>query len=421
MIVHVYVRHSKQCAHRKNAGWKQCKCPKHLLWHHEGKLFRRSAKTRSWSKAELEARAVELRLQTAELGRSPAPREAVTIAKAVELFLADKKSQQLRKATLDKLQTIFRKQLLSWCRQNGVHFLLDLDLGKLQEFRSSWRDGALAARKKQERLRGFFHFVVGNGWIQHNPAKGLSRIKVEQKPTDYFPPHEYARIIDSTYIYDRHAVEKQDHNGNAARLRALAQLMRWSGLSIRDAVTLDRSRLGKDDNLFLYRAKTGVPVYLPLPGDVAEELRNIPPGPKPNPRYFFWSGNGDPKSAVADWQRAFRKLFKLAAIRYADNQPKRCFPHMFRDTFAVECLLAGVPLEDVSKYLGHSSIKTTEKHYAPFVKARQEQMVDTMKRAWNVMAASRAPQPAPRRARRKTPRRNRPQGLLVHPALQHSH
>jgi hypothetical protein len=24
-----------------------------------------------------------------------------------------------------------------------------------------------------------------------------------------------------------------------------------------------------------------------------EALENIPPGPKPNPRYFFWSGNGD--------------------------------------------------------------------------------------------------------------------------------
>src|SRR6266446_2738906 len=26
-------------------------------------------------------------------------------------------------------------------------------------------------------------------------------------------------------------------------------------------------------------------------------------------RYYFWSGNGLPKSAVADWQRSLRKLF----------------------------------------------------------------------------------------------------------------
>lgn len=47
---------------------------------------------------------------------------------------------------------------------------------------------------------------------------------------------------------------------------------------------------------------------------------------------------------------------------------------MFRDTFAVELLLAGVPLDQVSLLLAHSSIKVTEKHYAPFVKARQLQV-----------------------------------------------
>jgi site-specific recombinase XerD len=43
---------------------------------------------------------------------------------------------------------------------------------------------------------------------------------------------------------------------------------------------------------------------------------------------------------------------------------------MLRDTFAVELLLVGVPLHDVAMLLGHKSIKTTEKHYAPFVMAR---------------------------------------------------
>lgn len=144
--------------------------------------------------------------------------------------------------------------------------------------------------------------------------------------------------------------------------------MRWSGLAIRDAVTLERHRLTDDDALFLYRAKTGVPVQLTLPPDVAETVRKVS---SPNPRYFFWTGNGNPKSAVADWQRAFRRLFKEVNLRHADGTPKRAFPHMFRDTFAVELLLAGVPLHDVATLLGHSSIKTTERHYSPFVMARQ--------------------------------------------------
>jgi integrase len=39
--------------------------------------------------------------------------------------------------------------------------------------------------------------------------------------------------------------------------------------------------------------------------------------------------------------------------------------HRLRDTFSVALLEKGVPLETVSILLGHTSIKTTEKHYAP--------------------------------------------------------
>jgi integrase len=56
---------------------------------------------------------------------------------------------------------------------------------------------------------------------------------------------------------------------------------------------------------------------------------------------------------------------------------------MFRDTFAVELLLAGVSLDQVSLLLGHSSIKITEKHYAPFVKARQQQLEISARMAWD--------------------------------------
>ncbi len=53
-----------------------------------------------------------------------------------------------------------------------------------------------------------------------------------------------------------------------------------------------------------------------------------------------------------------------------------------RHTFAVELLLAGVPLERVSILLGHTSVKITEKHYAPWVRERQEQAEADVKRTW---------------------------------------
>jgi hypothetical protein len=63
---------------------------------------------------------------------------------------------------------------------------------------------------------------------------------------------------------------------------------------------------------------------------------------------------------------------------------------MFRDTFAVELLNKGVPIDRVSLWLGHGSVKVTEKHSAPLVKERQQQLEICAPMAWedSVMYAS---------------------------------
>jgi len=156
--------------------------------------------------------------------------------------------------------------------------------------------------------------------------------------------------------------------------------MRWSGLSIRDAVTLEQARLNDQNQIFLYRAKTGTPVHVTIPPEVALELRMLP---RINGgRYFFWTGNGSAKSAASQWQRSMRRLFSAVNLRHADGTPKRAHSHMLRDTFAVSLLLHGVPLHDVSILLGHTSVKTTEKHYAPFVHARMERLDEQVKATW---------------------------------------
>ena len=67
---------------------------------------------------------------------------------------------------------------------------------------------------------------------------------------------------------------------------------------------------------------------------------------------------------------------------------------MFRDTFAVELLNRGVPIDRVSLLLGHSSVKVTERHYAPFVKERQQQLEIYARLAWDDSAVEAANLPS---------------------------
>jgi integrase len=126
------------------------------------------------------------------------------------------------------------------------------------------------------------------------------------------------------------------------------------------------------NKLFLYTQKTGVPVHRVLPDFV---IRELDAAPKSSEGHFFWTGKSKPHRAIGKWQRRLQTLFELAKVQGGHA-------HRFRDTFAVELLLAGVPLERVSVLLGHQSVRITERHYSPWVRSRQEQLEQDLRRVW---------------------------------------
>ncbi len=143
-------------------------------------------------------------------------------------------------------------------------------------------------------------------------------------------------------------------------------------MRIGDGVNFSTERL-EGNRVFLYTQKTGVAVNTVLPDFVVSALAATP---KVTENLYFWSGSGKLESIVRSWQTRLRRLFKLADVFNGHA-------HRFRDTFAVELLLAGVPIERVSILLGHQSVRITEKHYAPWVRSRQEQLEADLARAWS--------------------------------------
>jgi integrase len=289
-----------------------------------------------------------------EEGKTP----RVTIEKATAAFEDDAEARGLRKPSIYKYKLLF-KQLKAFAENEGIRFLSECDVETLRRFRESWVNKNYSARKKLEALRTFFRFVHESGWLATNPATLIKPPKVDDPPTLPFTLDEVQRVLKACDIYPH---EGHPNKVYGARLKALVLLLRYSGLRITDAVTLSKHQI-KDGVLKLRTAKTGTDVRVPLPPIAVKALEGMPTtGP-----YFFWSGTGEKKSCVGDYQRAFKKLYELAKVENGHA-------HRWRDTFAVELLLSGMPLEQVAVLLGHQSVRVTEKHYSPFVKARQEQL-----------------------------------------------
>jgi len=372
-VITIFVRHSAGCKYRGDEFCKRCDCPKHLRWTQYGKQHRVSAQTRSWSEAENKKRDMEDQLS----GRIPEPKVEQLgrgIQDAIDVFTQDKKNQGITGKVVAKY-TRELARLREFCEHNHVYAVHGITRELLTGFCATWPEvypSTYTRAKVRERVRSFLRYCYEAQWIERIPA--LPKIKIDESPTMPLTEDEYTRLLDAIYG----TIEGKERQ---AQVHALIQLMRWSGLAIRDALTLNRGELQYDKNAMLYRIvtarqKTGTHVSVPIPEDVAQELLTVLNG---NPEYVFWSGKGDEESITKNWAKYYvAPLFKAAKIQNGGHM----MSHRLRDTFAVDLLQKGVPLEEVSKLLGHESIKTTERHYARWVKGRQDRLDSLVIATW---------------------------------------
>ncbi len=263
----------------------------------------------------------------------------------------------------------FSPSLMQFCTETGLQFTTQITLPQLTRFRGQWKDGPISGGKKLERLRAVGSFFVDRGWWTENLALKLKRPKVKEAPTMPYTRDEMSALLAACDQYtDWHGYAGQE---NARRLRAFILLARYSALRVSDLASCAVDRLS-GNRLFLYTQKTNVPVHIPLPPFVVEALEACP---RISPGYWFWTGVGSKETLAGNWRRTFRRLCKIASAQGGH-------PHRFRDTLAVELLLDGMPIERVSILLGHSSVRITERHYSPWVQARQTQLEADLMRTW---------------------------------------
>ena len=148
-----------------------------------------------------------------------------------------------------------------------------------------------------------------------------------------------------------------------ARHRGFRDLRQLDNLDVVTKFVESWQNLNPHRNKSVFQQKTEDWVCIPIPDFVEAELRKLKfKGTKDGCHYWFWTCEGGLDTAITNWRERVSRL--LAVAQRAQPFAHKVTTHSFRHTFSIRHLNAGTDIKFVSRWLGHASVLTTEKHYA---------------------------------------------------------
>ena len=196
--------------------------------------------------------------------------------------------------------------------------------------------------KHMQRFRKILSLGVKLEWMDKNPFNAYE-IKFDKVEREFLTEKELNAIENKKLEIERLQI-----------IRDMFVFSCYTGLAYIDAVNLPASsvRTGIDGQLWIYttREKTNSPLQIPVLPKALELIEKY----KDNPRSLY-SGTIFPLISNQKLNSYLKELADLCGIE------KHLTFHFARHTFATTVTLRnGVPIETVSKLLGHKSISTTQ-------------------------------------------------------------
>ncbi len=199
-----------------------------------------------------------------------------------------------------------------------------------------------AVMKHIQRLKRMTSLANDIEWIGFNPFVKF-KLKLEKKERDFLTGHELSSIEELSIKIERLQIVKD-----------LFIFSCYTGISYSDIMDLTEEHIivGIDNNKWIMsnRNKTGTPFKIPLLNK-AEDIIH---------KYRFnirtrYSGKLLPTLSNQKLNSYLKEIADLSGIK------KNLTFHMARHTFATTVTLTnGVPIETVSKLLGHTKLSTTQ-------------------------------------------------------------
>lgn len=256
----------------------------------------------------------------------------------IKRFIATKKLEGKSIKTLKKYQP----------ELENLHYFLGKDFHKLNTYDlryylAQYKEHRKISNRTLDNMRktisSFFSWVHDEGYIIHNPAKALKRIK-------------YAKTVKKPFtVIER---EKLKNACNNKRDLALIEFLYASGLRVSEAISININQID-----FISREATVIgkgskerKFYL---SEICIEYLKT----------YLNSRTDNNPSLFVSTKRPYNRLTKEGLDSIVKRIGKRAgvsnvHPHRFRRTLATDLVRKNVPIQDVAYILGHADLRTTQ-------------------------------------------------------------
>jgi len=225
--------------------------------------------------------------------------------------------------------------------------VLRRDLARLHRTGRSRR----SLQRYRSSLRGFYRFLLQEGWIQEDLVRDLEGPRVRRTLPRSLSIREVQQLLKAAS--GSHALDLRD--------RAMIEVAYGTGLRVSELVGLGPEEIDLENRWVRVRGKGDRERVVPLGRPACEAVREflekgrpaLAREGRPTARLFL-NRRGTALSRMGFF-RALRKRGQAAGL-----DPNRLHPHLLRHSFATHLLQAGASLRVVQELLGHRSLTTTE-------------------------------------------------------------
>lgn len=259
--------------------------------------------------------------------------------------------QDFAPGTLERYKTSLKhtQEFLNW-----KYKISDIDITKIDHafimdydfwLRSVRKCANNTAVKYIKNFKKIMRLCMANGWLSKDPFLGY-KAKIKEVERPYLTKEEIQAIYDKEFASDR-----------LSQVRDIFLFSCYTGFAYVDVKNLSKSHINigidGDKWIFTNRQKTGTATRVPLLPLAQELILKYENHPEcVNLNVLF------PVLSNQKMNSYLKEIANICGIN------KELTFHIARHTFATTVTLSnGVPIESVSKMLGHKNLKTTQ-HYA---------------------------------------------------------